>query len=315
MTGRVRSVRHTGGCCRVSEPNSLHLLWAEARRQSESGNYRLAIALYAQLIAEAQASSDISTELQARADTIPSMLNLAEFETAIDAATRLLARARQAENEQFKTYAIFWLCLALAKFDLRFRWPEIKALLLEGLETARAVSDPFLITYHLARLGSYAVRAVELDNGIAWLQEALDTVDDVPDDDVHWFRSDIYNSLAELMIRRRELAEARRYAEISIAERELDDHPADVDGSYGTLAEIHYECGEWVEARHLVGLVLESARDAGDIILEQEAEYLRSKVERELGDLDASISAGNRSLDLAREQCLKPVDLPGRVRA
>lgn len=286
---------------RVSQPSSLQLLKAEAHRHFGSGDYRLAIATDTRLIAEAQASPDISIELEARSQMVAAMLNLGEFESAIDAATRLLARARQAENEKFRIFAAFWLGLALAKFDLRGRWQEVQALLLEGLEMARAMRDPFLVTYHLARLGGFAVLEGEFDKGLSWLQEALDTTDQVSGEEMHWFRGDIYGNLAELMIRRREFLEARRYAEISLAEFESYGRQANVGYPRAILAEIHYECGEWIEARHLLGLILESARSTGSAPEEQGAEYLRSKVERQLGDLETSLGAGNRSLELARQ--------------
>ena len=123
-------------------------------------------------------------------------------------------------------------------------------LLLEGLKTARTMSSPFLVTYHLARLGAFAARAGQHDKGMSWLQEALSTVDEVPDDDRRWFRGDIYGNLADLMVRQQQLTEARRYAEISIAQFEGSSNPDHACSSHTTLAEIHYECGEWVEASH-----------------------------------------------------------------
>ena len=294
---------------RVSQPDSLQLLRAEAHRQLDSDNYRLAIVTFTRLIAEAQDSSDISMELDGRSGLVAAFLNLGEFESAIDAGTRLLARARQAKDEEYKVEAALWLALTLGKFDLRGRWQEIRTLLLEGLETARAIGDPHIVIYHLTRLGAFAVQMGELDNGLSWLQEALGSMDELSRDEAHWFRGHLYNSLAALMIRRQELLEARRYVEISIGELENCGQLVDIAYASDTLALIHYECGEWTEARHLLGLVLETARASGSAVLEQEAEYLRSKVERELGDLETSLSAGKQSLDLARQMHMKEAEV------
>lgn len=290
----------------MSEPNNLEYLRKEATRLFAAGNYRLAHATYSRLITEAYATGAVSAELSARSDACSALLNLGEFEEAIDAATRLLARARQTEDDEYKVWAALWLGLALAKFSLRDRWPEVQSVLLDGLERAREIRHNLLETYHLARLGGYARVVGEYDKAMLWLQQGLDSASRLAlGTHGAFFRGDINGNLADLMRAKGDLREARRYAEISLAELERHGHVASIADAQRALASIEYEEGSYEQACELLDAALERSQASGAALTEQEVEYTRSMVLRARGDLAASLAAGQRSLELARKMRMK----------
>jgi tetratricopeptide (TPR) repeat protein len=294
------------GGCGVPEADDLEFLSNEAGRLFAAGDYRLAHAAYSRLITEAYAAGAVHAELNARCCACMAELNLGEFERAIDTATRLLARAREAENDEYKVWASLSLGIALADFSVRERWPEVETVLTDGLQRAREIHDNYLETYHLARLGIFATMAGEHDKAMAWIQQGLDSVTTLtPDTERAWFRGDFYQSLARLMLAKGDLGEARRYAAISLAEYQRYGRAVFVNGAQVTLALIEYKEGCYEQACELLDTALESIQASGMAATEQETQYIRSMALRAHGDLAASLAAAQRSLELARKMRMK----------
>jgi tetratricopeptide (TPR) repeat protein len=290
----------------MSEPNNLEYLSNEADRLCEAGDFRLANAMYSRLITEAYTAGAVPTELYARRGACVAQLNLGEFEEAIDTAMRLLARARETGDDECKVAATLWLGVTLARLSVRDRWPEIESVLLDGLERAREIRNDFLETYHLVRLGGYAELVGEYDKAMLWLQQGLDSASRLTDDShAVWFRGDIYSSLSDIMKAKGDLRQARRYAEMSLAEFERDGNVPCITYAQGLLARIEYEEGSYEQACELLDVALERAQGSDAAPVEQYIEYIRSMVLRAHGDLAASLAAAQRSLELARKMRLK----------
>lgn len=291
----------------MSEPNNLKFLHEEATRLFGAGNYRLAHATFSRLITEAYAAGAVLAELNARDSACISQINLGEFEEAIDTAMRLLARARETENDQYKVVAALRLGSVLAYSGVRDRWPELETVLLDGLSRSREMHDNHAETYHLVRLGKYAGMVGEYDKAALWLQQGLDSASRLTKEGAAaWFRGDIYGSLSELMRAKGDLCEARRYAEISLAEFERYGHvPSSIADAQGILARIEYEEGSYERACELLDMALERVQASNAAHSEQQIEYVRSMALRARGDLVASLAAAQRSLELARKMRMK----------
>src|SRR6266566_3919866 len=248
-------------------------LISQGMQRFNQGDYQGAIARIEEVAALALSQNENEAELYALDFLSAAWSNLINYEKVLEVATRLLALARQLQREDYQMWATLRLTSALAHLDLRGRWGEIRPLLLEGLTTARQLGDSDGEIYHLRKLGNCALGMGELDQALAWLQEALNRIQpDTPN-----FQRDlylIYDDLSELMRKRDNYEEALRYAEMALVAARKDGNPDDVAGAQLTLAEAERARGERGEALRLVEQILSQVRQQGWKATEQVAEYL-----------------------------------------
>jgi tetratricopeptide (TPR) repeat protein len=268
-------------------------------RHFNRGDFRRAIMCYQEAAILARTQSNDDDELLALENLSVAWGNLADYQKEIEVATRLLARARQLQDEHYEMVATLRLCESLADLDLRERWGEIKPLLLTGLATARRLQDKSYEGYHLLHLGQYAVHVGESERGFNWLQEVLNLTDMGREDENIFFRGEAYRALSELMLKRGEHAEALRYAEMAVDVYRKE--AFFVTYAQLDLARAERAQGERAEALRLVEKVLPQARQMGWQEVEQEAEFLRGELERELGHLQEAEVAARQALKLAQK--------------
>ena len=276
----------------------------QGRQHFNRGDYRRAVTCYQEAAVLARAQGNDDAELLALDGLGFAFQNLGNFQKQIEVATRLLARARQTQYETYQMRATFLLVIALARLDLRGRWQELKPLLLEGVRLARHLDERYFEIYHLARLGRYAVRMGEEEQGFAWLQEALNLIG--PDtENRSYFLGEVYGSLSLLMRKRGIHTEAIRYAEMAVGARRARGNPQFVVTAQLFLIRAELARGERAEALRLVEEILPQTRRNGWKAKEQEAEYLRGEIERELGHPKEAEVAAREALQLAQEMKLK----------
>jgi tetratricopeptide (TPR) repeat protein len=268
------------------------------------GDYQRALGWFEQAVTRARRDGQTGWELEALGWLAVAWGNLGEYEKNAEAATRLLARARQVENETYEMKAALRLCGALADIDLRARWHEIRPLMIEGLAIARRLGNNYYEVYHLMRLGGYAVWMDEQEQGYAWLQEALSAIGPGTEQ-AAFFRCGIYADLSLLMRERKDYAEAVRYAEMAVGQAEQGGNPQFVAYARLTLARAERARGELGAALVIVEEVLPAARERGWQGEEQDAEYLRGEMERVLGHPKVAVAAARRALALAQAMKLK----------
>ena len=277
----------------------------QSRQIFDQGNYQRAIQYNENAIVLARDEKNTDEELWALSQLSSAWYNLGDYQKSIEVSTRLLALARQEQNESYKIDAICGLAVSLGGLDLRGRWHELKPLLLEGLHAARQIESLYFILYCLIRLGRYAVRIGELDQGFSWLQEALNILQQHEVNHKLAFLGDAYASLSLLMRKKGLLSEAIRYAELSLGVRQQDGQPQFIAYAQLTLAEAKQAQGERAEALQLVETVCIQAQHMHWKIDEQEASYLKGELERELGHPQEALPAAQRALELAQEMMEK----------
>jgi tetratricopeptide (TPR) repeat protein len=289
----------------MSDLNTSELLQL-CSRSFDQGDFHSA-AGYAQRAAEqAHQEGDTAWELDALSWLARAWANVGEIQKSIEAATRLLARARKTENKAAQIDATRLLASRMAYLDLRNRWHEIRPLLLEGLELARQLGDQGEVVEHLSRLGECAVEVGELDAGLDWLQQALSEAESLTDKKSQaFYRYRIHGSFSHLMCKRGNHTEAIRHAEISVGAARENGNPNFVADAQLTLARAERARGELAEALRLVEEVLPQARQMGWKSCEQDAEYLRGELLREMGHPEQAEPSARRALELARETKLK----------
>src|SRR5712691_3784710 len=131
--------------------------------QEKRGDLRRAVLYFEEAAVLARAEGNDDSEMDALNRLDYTYFNNGNYQKSIEAATRLLAHARQAQNEKYQMKATFGLATSLGSLDLRGRWREIKPLLLEGLHIAHALYDQFSEIQHLTWLGVYAARMGEYE--------------------------------------------------------------------------------------------------------------------------------------------------------
>ena len=289
----------------MSDLNTSELLQL-CSRSFDQGDFHSA-AGYAQRAAEqAYQEGETDQELYALSGLARAWGNAGEIQKSIEAATRLLTRARETGNKAAQIDATRLLASRMADLDLRNRWHEIRPLLLEGLELVRQLGDQGEVVEYLSRLGEYAVKVGELDAGLDWLQQALSEADSLTDKESQaFYRSNVHASLSDLMRKRGNHAEAVRHAETSVGAAREEGNPSLVAHAQLTLALAEQARGELAEALRLVEEVLPQARQMGWKSCEQDAEYLRGELLREMGHPEQAEPSARRALELARETKLK----------
>jgi tetratricopeptide (TPR) repeat protein len=275
-------------------------------RSFDQGDFHSA-ASYAQRAAEqAHQEGETDQELYALSGLARAWGNAGEIQKSIEAATRLLTRARETGNKAAQIDATRLLASRMAILDLRNRWHEIRPLLLEGLELARQLGNQTAVVERLRCLGEYAVKVGELDAGLDWLQQALSEAESLTDKKSQaFYRYRIHGSFSHLMRKRGNHTEAIRHAEISVGAAREEGNPSFVAYAQLTLSRAERARGELAEALRLVEEVLPQARQMGWKSWEQDAEYLRGELLREMGHPEQAEPSARRALELARETKLK----------
>ncbi len=284
----------------------------QARTCFERGDFQGAIAYLEEAIASAHAQGRDDIELNALANLSAAWGNLANHQKEVETATRLLARARTLQREEFEMRATLRLAEALAALDLRSRWHELKPLLLEGLTMAQRRGDSYFELYHLMKLGEFAVTMHEHDDGATWLQDALNLLRfDTPQH--AWFRCQINAALAHLMQQRGNAPEAVRYAEIAVGSASDYGNPMFLADARLTLAKAEQARGNPAEAERLIAALLPQAHQMQWRNLEQQAEYHHSLALYALGKAAEAQHAARHALDLADELKAKEAGVLCRI--
>jgi tetratricopeptide (TPR) repeat protein len=231
----------------------------QGARLFDEGHYQAALGCFEQAADLARQSGDHSTELYALGNVAACWGNLGDWNKQAEAATRLLARARQIDYQDHQLRAILLLADALAEIDLEGRWHEIRLLLLEGLQTARQLGSDLRIVYHLVRLGGYARRMDEQEAAYSWLQDALNALLPSTENAAFW-RSEIYINLSRWAKSHGDRAEALRYAEMAVGAAREDGSPYFVTNAQLNQARIQRWRGERGEALALAEEALATSR-------------------------------------------------------
>jgi tetratricopeptide (TPR) repeat protein len=291
----------------MSDQNLADLI-QQGRRCLDRGDFRNAITYFEQAAAQAHAWGEGENELIALGWLPAAWGSVAEHQREVEAATRLLSRARELRREDYELVATLRLAEAIADLDLRGHWRELKPLLLQGIETARRLNKPWYEFYHRMLLGVYAVKMGEDDEGYAWLQQTLNALHpDIERNTVPrcLFRLNIYGALARLMSRRGDHAEALRYAEMSLGLAQEERNPAFIAEAALKLARARLSSGDLAGCRQLIEDVLPQARQQGWKAMEQQAEYLLAELELVDSQPDAAEVPARRALELAQELKLR----------
>lgn len=273
-----------------------------------AGRFRESLARLEEAARLARREGNERTGLQALALAPSAWECLGDLPRSVEAATRLLARARQLGSADYEMRAGFRLANGLAIIDGRGRWPEFSAVLLEGLSAARQLGNPFYEVYHLLTLGDCAWKAGQMEQGYGWLQDALNRLGaDVEQE--HFFRTAIYQSLSGRMRKSGNYTEALRYAQIAVGEAQRTDNPFYLASAGLALAEADLARGEATAALQGVEKLLLQARERQWSGIEQQAEYLRSEAFLQLRLAESAHAAVSRSLMLARASKMREAEV------
>jgi tetratricopeptide (TPR) repeat protein len=271
-----------------------------AKKAYQAGYLRQAISWYEETILRAKRERTIEVEFDALEGLAEAWSHLGIYKPALDAATSLLARAREVQSPRYEMIAKFYLTVAFAGIDLPNRWDEIQSLLLQGLDETQHLSDTYYEASHLCWLGIGAVHRGKVPQAQAWLQDASNVLES-GDDDFLPLRVRIYGAFAELMCSRGDLTEALRYAELAygIARQELP--PFYRTYAQLPLAEVERARERMEDALNVVNEVLDAASSYGWVAHEQQAQLLRAELLLELNQPAEARLAARQALTLSKE--------------
>ncbi len=273
-----------------------------------AGKFQGALARMEDTVRLARTEGNVRIELQALA-WMPSIWEcLGNFSKSIEASARLLAQAKQTGSADYQMRAGFRLASGLAAIDGRARWPEVSAVLLEGLQIARQLGNVFYEVYHLLTLGDCAWKAGQVEQGHGWLQDALNRLGPTVEQQ-HFFRASICQSLSGLMRQAGNHAEAIRYAQIAVGEATRTGSPYYLAGARLTLAQADLIRGDVAAALQTTEEVLPQARESQWRGIEQQGEYLRSEALVRLGLAASAYTAATRALELARASNMREAEV------
>jgi tetratricopeptide (TPR) repeat protein len=242
----------------MNHEESFYLI-EQGSRLFNQGHYQAALGDYEQAASLSSQSGQITTQLYALDGIARCWGNLGEWNKEAEAATRLLARARQVDNIEYQIEAALRLAFALAEIDLEGRWQEIRPLLLDGLQIARQLRNDHLIAYHLMRLGDYARRMDESEVAYGWLQDALNALSPTTADAI-FLRYGIYISLSLWAKSRGDRAEGLRFAEMAVGAAREGGNPHFIVSAQLKQAHIQRWRGERGEALALAEEALATSR-------------------------------------------------------
>jgi len=275
-----------------------------ANKRFEAGDFHGCIHWAEQAEVRARQTDENCQELWAIGVQVEAWANLGEEKMGLEAATRLMDRARKYGQEDYLLSGTRLFANRAAAIDLRNRWREIRSILIEGLETARRLGSRNEEVEHLRRLGEFAWQVGEEKQGFAWLQEALNILEQGTDYD-SFFRYVLNAALSGLMRKRGNHTEALRYAEIALEAAQEDGNPNFVADAQLTLARVERARGELDQALQLADGILPQARQMRWNETERQAEYLRGELLCELGYPESAEMAAQRALELAQDLQLK----------
>ena len=274
-----------------------------AIRQYHKGALESSAHLLEEAVTLSRQEGLIDTELLARNNLCEAYCRLGMYEQSLECAYVLLATSRSAGLRERQGDAILSLSMALQAIDLRGRWDELKAILIEGLEIAREIGDRYNEIMVMEILGRCYIRLALDGDGLNWLQKALNNIHPSQNEG-DFFRTRIYQGLSDLGRLRKDPESAIRYAELAIGLAESINSPHLIISTKLTLAQAERSRGERAVALKMVEEVLFWAKHERWKIEEQLAEYLRSELGFELGYYDISLAAAIRALSLAQEMKL-----------
>lgn len=291
-------------------------------RYYQEGNIEESIKYLELAIGQAQREGEdsLSTELLARNNLSEAYMRIGECISAAQQAMSSLSKAKAAKRPIFLEYeveAIGRLTMALQITDLRGRWAEIKDQLLDGIDKARGIDLLYWIVQNYETLGTCAARLKEFMPSQEWLQEALNAlspkivekkvVEEKIGVEEHFFRTRIYQGFSDLARLRNDQKNALLYAETALgtAQSSRVSSPHLISGAKLTLARAHMLQGEKADALQIVESVMPLARSNNWKVEEQQAEYLRGELLRDLGIPDEALQAANRALSLSKKIQMK----------
>lgn len=286
----------------------------QGSRAFDQGDFRRAADCYAKAAELARREGQESAELSSWNMLARSWANAGEIQKSIEAATHLLARAREVGNRYHQMNAARLLASRMAALDVRNHWHEIRPLLLEGLNIARELGEQDQVVDHLSRLGEYAVEVGETDAALDWLQKALNEAETLRGAQSRSFYSCIiHQGFSILMRKQNRHEEALRHAETALGAALENGNPLFIANAQLTLAKAERARGDLAEALRLVEEVLPQARQKGWKDTELRAEYLRGEILREMGRPEDAEPSARRALALAREIKVKEEEVESLI--
>lgn len=273
-----------------------------------AGQLRDSISWLEAAVAQCTEDQNLPTKLLAMSNLCEAYTRLGCYADAIKTASSLLATSREKQMKEYEVRAIGRLAMAVADTSLREHWVEIKTLLEEAIRTARDLRLTYWEIQNLETLGNCAARMGELELGLAYLQDALSTLNasvDVYEE--HFFRTRIFQGLASLAKLHGDVVEALRYAETAVGVAQSNRHvsPQLVAAAYLTLAEIERFRGQRDRSLELAASVATQARRDRWPVQEQAAEFIMCQLYCELGYWPEAEISARRSLELACELSMK----------
>ena len=266
-------------------------------RSFRRGDFHAALGCFGKAAARARREGATYGELRALAWIQVALFDSGQYRATVKASRRLLKRASESGQEEFQMRGRLLMAAGLEKIDLRHHYPTVKRMLLRGLDYARSTCNNHYICYHLTRLGGYAVRVGELQEGAERLYEARDMLDACFE--IRYLRYCTYVYLSRLMQRRGEHDEAVRDAEIGLRDAQAAENPVLVADARLTLARALQGRGDLRKAFSLADEVLSRSLKLRWLFDEQEAQRLRAELLCEMGRPEEAEVAARRALELA----------------
>jgi len=264
------------------------------------GDLDTAARWYEEEAQNAYLAGNVNIELLAMSNLAEMLLRSGKAQQALEVATRLLARSRKESSAAYEMRAIGRLVEALLLIDPRGRWNEIKPLLEDGLKTARQLSINYWELHFLIFLAQGYMSIGNIDYAFNYLQEAKNCTNPQVDDKYH-LQAYILCSLSLVMLQKKHFSDATTYAEQAVGIAKDDGVLDFVAQSELILVQVYRTIGERSDAWKIVEAVCEQARKMKWKSIEQDAEYLRGELARELSYLDIARDASEKALSLADE--------------
>jgi tetratricopeptide (TPR) repeat protein len=269
--------------------------------QFEQGNFHAYINRNIEAEATAKTNGWEEAEMAAIINQSLGWGNLGDYKKALEAASRLVQVARSYNNQYYLMVGTFHVADCIAPIDARSRWKEIRKTWLEGLELARHLFDHYYVTYHLLRLGQYAVRVGEFEQGKAWLEETLCELG--PGQET--MRFEVHKSLTEMARKQGQPKESLRYAQIAVGVARKDGNAMFLADAKVSLAWAKWASGDPQAAQQILDEVLPPTQQGDWKYVEIEAQLLQSELKLAAGESEKAIEAARRSLELAQKMFTK----------
>jgi len=284
----------------------------------DRGEYLGALDRFGEAISRARQEGQGEQELNALDWLCTSLFNTGEYRATVTANQRLRRRAEQLDSAEYQMRSLLGEAVTIERCDLRRRWPEVRSLLLAGLNIAHRLHDVYYEVCHLSRLGGYAVRAGDAEAGRAWLVEAgVKITRGVTKRD--YLRYILHRYFSRCALGLGNVALGWTYAQFAQQAAIQFGNPNFVATSHLYLARAERARGRLQPALERVERALSGALQMHWRVDEQDAEQQRGELLCDLGRPAAAETAAQRALELAREMSMKEEEVRallclGRVR-